>query len=292
MYAKLIFVDDGYIHPVSEETKKKIKKKMKKKGKKKKGKIIKNIKKRDGEIKFVKDIRVKIEEDEVEVNDEEKIIDHDNIYKILSIDIGVVHLGLSISIVDLNFNLKEIIWVKLVDITKFHHRDGVTRKTCDLHHDKTMSDWLDHVFLCYEEFFEQCDYILLERQPPMGFVVVEQLIFSRYRDKAVLISPNSMHKYFNIRILDYDQRKVAVEKICEKYIDDKYGVKEDYFKYERKHDMADSVCIMLYWINKKRKQLEKEKNKNRIMQQQLIYRNSTLTLDEWFEQFRYRGAIH
>jgi hypothetical protein len=48
------------------------------------------------------------------------------------------------------------------------------------------------------DFFEMADFILIERQPPMGLTAVEQLIFSRWRDKAILVHPRSMHKYFNI----------------------------------------------------------------------------------------------
>lgn len=272
MYAPIVFVDDGYIHQSNNSS-------------------ITKVTKDFDKMKIKNDSnKVKKKKVKKKVKKEKKV--ENKIYKILSIDIGVVHLGLSISILYDDFTLKEIIWVNLIDITKFHHRDGITRKTCPMYHDKTMSDWLDHIFVLYEEFFTQCDYILIERQPPMGFVVIEQLIFAKYRDKAQLISPNSMHKYFNIREYDYDQRKVKVEEICLKMLKHKH-VKENYLSYCRQHDIADSICLMLYWSYKKNAEYLVEQNKKRIMGQQFVYRNSTLTLDEWFEQFRYRpGGRH
>jgi hypothetical protein len=39
---------------------------------------------------------------------------------------------------------------------------------------------------------------LIEKQPPAGLVAVEQLLMMSYRDKAVLVYPNSMHAHFGL----------------------------------------------------------------------------------------------
>jgi len=220
-------------------------------------------------------------EDEVEY-----IIEDEVIYRILSIDVGITHLGITISIADKEFKLKEILFMDLLDITKFPHRSGTSRKDCTLHHSKTFSDWMEHVFVLYEEYFEQCEYILIERQPPMGLVAVEQLVFSRYRNKSHLISPNSMHKFFNIGKLEYEMRKKITEKICRSQLTEP-GLIEQYDSYNRKHDIADSVCLMLFWLNQRHTEYIDNQRMIRIRNTKMIFRNTDMTMNEWFEQFRY-----
>ena len=219
-------------------------------------------------------------------------------YSVLSIDVGVVHLGLSVSLLDDEYNLIEIIWIDLIDITEFtHSKDrghewGESEKDCKLYHTKTFCDWLNHTFQENYDFFEKTDFILVERQPPMGFVVIEQLIFSRWRHKTILISPSSMHKYFNINSFDYENRKSYTDKIALKsmneYIEDKELLKQLTY-YDRTHDISDSICIMLYWINLKQKELIKKKKREKIMKRQLDLKNNgfKMTMEEWFNNHSY-----
>lgn len=215
----------------------------------------------------------------------------ENIRKILSIDIGINNLALTVAIVNQDYTLHEILWVNRIDITTFPHRHGVTKETCKLHHDKTIFDWIEHVIVYYQEFFDQCDKILIERQPPQGLVSIEQLLFGMFRHKTVLVHPCSMHKFFKIGHLDYEQRKNAVEQICIKYIQDE-EVKHQIYSFDRKHDIADSICLLIYWLDTQNKKYINITNKERIMNQKMLYGQcKDMTFDEFFEQFKYR-SIH
>lgn len=59
-----------------------------------------------------------------------------------------------------------------------------------------------------------------------------------FRDKVKLISPVSMHLHFGIRNLDYDERKERTISLTERCL------KEE-IPYERKHDIADAVCMTI-----------------------------------------------
>ena len=213
-----------------------------------------------------------------------KNLNLDYSYSVLSIDIGILHLGISVSLLDEEYNLIEIIWFDLLDITKFK----CDRESCQLNHSKTFTDWLGHVWISEYDFFEQVDYILIERQPPCGLVAVEQLIFSRWRSKAILISPNSMHKYFNIGHQDYDQRKVSTEKIARMFIKNKFLVEQLEF-YNRKHDITDSICIMIFRIKKKHQLYLDEIRTRRIMERKLHLKKygKQMTTEQWFESHRF-----
>ena len=163
---------------------------------------------------------------------------------ILSIDIGVINLGLSLSSLNENYSVREILSVCKINITEF----ACDRKTCVLYHDKTFTDYMEHVFIRHQDMFDLSTHILIERQPPMGFVVVEQLIFSKFRSKSILINPCSMHKYFSWKDLTYEERKVKSIVEAEKYI--------NLDEFERKHDIADSICIMIFWASKKQVEFE------------------------------------
>lgn len=216
------------------------------------------------------------------------ILDYTYAYCVMSIDIGIIHMGVSISTLHEDFSLIDVVWIDLIDITKFTHYNGPSEKNCKLHHTKTFSDWLRHVFQEYHSLFNIADYILLERQPPIGLVAVEQLIFDKWREKAILVSPNSMHKYLRINHFCYEKRKEETEKIAKRYITDKIVI-ERLKLYNRKHDISDSICIMLFWIHKKQTVYEKEKRIESIMNKKMkINENGkVLSVNEWFEQFRY-----
>ena len=223
-------------------------------------------------------------------SDEDKSISKEYSYEycVMSIDIGILHLGLSVTTLDEEYNIIEIVWIDLIDITKFTHTWGIRKEKCKLFHTKTFCDWLNHVFQENIFFFEIADYILIERQPPMGLVAVEQLIFSRWREKAILISPNSMHKYFNIGHKDYDNRKIATEKIAKMFLKNKALV-EQLGYYHRVHDITDSICIMLFWVNNKKKEYREKQREKRIMERKINLEKCGLNMstEEWLEMHRY-----
>jgi hypothetical protein len=184
------------------------------------------------------------------------------IIKILSIDIGIVNLGyvyceIILDVVlpntsklknlffNKNYNKEiqkniKIIDCNRIDITHMRH-NKIPFHSCKLHHDNCIPDYLDH-FIQETTYFEESDIILLERQPPVGITNVQDLLFKQFREKTLLISPNSVHKYFNLNS-DYNIRKTESEKIANNYL-------IDFHKFtgnKRKHDMSDALLMILYY---------------------------------------------
>ena len=196
--------------------------------------------------------------------------------KILSIDIGIINLGYVYSEVTfpkipqtskfknllLNENYStnkesikqniKIIDCNKIDITKMKHR-RIYAKHCTLHHECCIPDYLDHFIQEYQDYFEQCDILILERQPPVGITNVQDLLFTKFRNKVLLISPNSVHKYFSLNG-DYMVRKEESESIAREYL-------FDFNKWEfhtRKHDMSDALLMIIYYYKTKLDSLIKE----------------------------------
>lgn len=86
------------------------------------------------------------------------------------------------------------------------------------------------------------DYIAVERQPPCGLVSVSDFFLSHWRDKTCLVSPNAMHAHFGINQLSYDGRKCATVAIAADLLPAPVA--------GRKHDVADALCILLFWTRK------------------------------------------
>jgi hypothetical protein len=169
---------------------------------------------------------------------------------VLSIDIGIVNLGISVGFVDKNFNIKEITYVDLFDITQFTHDHELEGVECKLYHTKSIADWMEHLFQDHLPLFRESDYILIERQPPCGLVAIEQIIYYKWREKCILISPRSMHKYYNIGSYDYEQRKEKTMDIATKLYFWNQRAIDRYETFERKHDISDSICLMGFWVGK------------------------------------------
>jgi len=172
---------------------------------------------------------------------------------ILSIDVGYTNMGLSRALIDDNFNVT-FTDVYKIDLGHVVH-DRVPAHECTIPHTCETCDRIDHFVQEHWPLLDECDCILLERQPPTGLKDVEGLLMSKFRNKTILISPNSMHKYFRISHLDYEQRKDFTTSHANKYI----GHFSNYENLIRKHDIADSVCMCLFHVDKLKQVDEKKK---------------------------------
>jgi len=200
---------------------------------------------------------------------------------ILSIDIGIINLGYVFA--NLKFDpdnytnhiknnvystFKDIVVINCdrVDITNMKH-NRVDYCNCKLHHDLCVPDYVDHFVQENEDIFNLADIILIERQPPVGITNVQDLLFTKFRNKVTLISPVSVHKYFKMS-KEYDTRKVESELISQNYLN-------SFNKFNnniRRHDISDAMLMLIYYYKIHSDKLFKNKIKNEILD---------------FEQFRY-----
>ena len=176
---------------------------------------------------------------------------------VLSIDIGILNLGYVFAKLKFDsenysnpiknnldiFSHKdiEVIACDRVNITHMKH-NTVEFCNCKLHHESCVPDYLDHFIQENEHFFTFADLILLERQPPVGIVNVQDLLFTKFRNKVTLISPCSVHKYFRMS-KNYDTRKNQSELISSKYL----SFQNKYNNNTRRHDMSDAMLMLLYY---------------------------------------------
>jgi len=148
--------------------------------------------------------------------------------KVLAIDIGYHNMGIALAECGKGptINVEYIKKVSLEDYKYIKSNDIVDLVPLFVE---------DHQFI-----FEAADRILIERQPPGGFTNIEVLLNYMFKDKVLLVSPVSMHTHFGMRHLNYDQRKERTISIASKYISGE-------IPYERKHDIADALCMIIYY---------------------------------------------
>ena len=148
--------------------------------------------------------------------------------RILSIDIGWHNMGLALAVCKSSTDV-EIEYIKKINLDDYKYI--YSNKVVDLV--PLFVD--DHKFI-----FDSADIILIERQPPKGFGNIQTLIHYMFKERVVLISPNSLHVHFGMNHLDYDERKVRSEQIAA------WHLKEP-IPYERKHDITDAILMILYY---------------------------------------------
>ena len=140
------------------------------------------------------------------------------------------------------YKLEDVTLCKLINIKNLML--DCSDADCKLKHALCISDYMAHLFKLYHDFFEKADIILIERQPPQGFIAVQELILFTYRDKSILVSPNSMHKHFSMSKVQ-KLRKMFTEKFSKERLQSF----PDYANNERKHDMGDAYCILVYYLS-------------------------------------------
>ena len=163
---------------------------------------------------------------------------------VVAFDVGIVHLACVALTFESPTRLPRVREFHLVDLTRLQHRT-VPRWLCTLGHGNTLVDRVQHFFQEYAEVLKTADFVLIEQQPPGGHQAVEQLLFSEFRAKAHLVSPTGMHAHFELRGLDYEGRKRAVEEKVRPMLSEAQRDLLD--AMERTHDVCDAVCLALYW---------------------------------------------
>lgn len=147
-------------------------------------------------------------------------------YKVLAIDVGYHNLALVTA--DCANAQVEITAMKKVSLENYKYI-----------HSNDIVDLVPLMVNEHRSWFDSAEHILIERQPPGGFQNIEVLLHYMFREKAVLINPVSLHSHFGIGHLNYEQRKERTTSIAEKYI--------PVIPYERKHDIGDAVCMIVYF---------------------------------------------
>ena len=134
---------------------------------------------------------------------------------------------------------------------------------------------------------DACDVLLIERQPIMGLVAVEQLILGHHRDKTTLVSPNSMHKFFNIAQYTYEGRKKQTVAIASTLLEHHSDMLKQMQAHERQHDIADALVLMYFYLHAKHeKEVEEWEKKERAADAARLG-----TLENPFEKFKYTGDL-
>jgi hypothetical protein len=197
---------------------------------------------------------------------------------IMSIDVGVVNLAITVGLITKDYELIEIIWMDVIDITQFQ-----CGSECKLYHQKTHTDWIEHCIQNNYHFFHDVDIILIEQQPPMGFVSIEQLIFSKFRSKAILVAPRSVHAHYNMGTLSYEKRKEKCINYAQQLLKFYPDMAEQFTFYSRQHDIGDSLMQMMYFLSKTNKVIMKAAKRKKIMEGASVVPN--LNLEEWFNSF-------
>lgn len=151
---------------------------------------------------------------------------------VLGIDVGIINLALvQVEVDDDTWDIKRVCACHRVDTTRLTE----SRETAD------------RVAATVERFrtlFDTSDKILIERQPLVGLTGVEEVIFFMFRQRCVKVSPNAMHSHFKINRLDYEGRKEKTVARARPWLIGHEGWLKN---PDRQHDMADAMCIILWW---------------------------------------------
>ena len=162
---------------------------------------------------------------------------------VMGVDVGIVHLALVSVAITTDHRISDIRDSRIIDVTKMR-----CVRDCKLHHSNNIVDRMNHVFAQYGELFDAADEIFIEAQPLVGLVHVEALILSRYRSKAHLVQPVAVQTHFKWPKNNYEGKKQAAVITAMPHMPALSDV-------QRKHDLADAFCLVLFVCQKRARAL-------------------------------------
>lgn len=208
----------------------------------------------------------------------------------VGIDVGIENLAIVKCLVE-QYEITRVIEAHRINLGELKHIK-VSRSACLLHHTNDAYDRVQHFLQEYADFFNGVDQVRIERQPITGLVHIEQLLFGHFREKAELVSPNAMHKFFNIQTYDYQGRKKQTEKIAQPYIES--CVSYDW-KTDRVHDMADALCILIFSLSKEKNEYEQSQRlkqfEQKLKEKPMLFIDESKPIGEFLDQFRFSNPI-
>ena len=198
---------------------------------------------------------------------------------IVSIDVGIINLGLVIC----SLTKEHPITIEKIEVCKLINIKDITincnNPNCTLKHESGSAiDWVNHFIELYRDNLEQASHILIEKQPPGGLQHIEVLLTQHFRDKVTLIFPRTLHKWMGISKFSYDDRKEQTQKRAQNYL----TTQKDWIQIpERRHDMADALCFILYFLY--------EKDRVRRLEEQLAHQKLLIenSIGRQIEHFAY-----
>ncbi len=104
---------------------------------------------------------------------------------------------------------------------------------------KTISDGVDKWISDEPDIFNYSYKIVIEKQPPTGAaLVVQELLYSKFKEKVILLHPLTVAKYFGTIKCSYKDRKKSNRKYANEY----FHIGEQSF------DICDSLCLSIYYF--------------------------------------------
>lgn len=212
---------------------------------------------------------------------------------IVSFDVGIVNLAIVvIRVVPEEWGLPKhkpsfaVLEAWHIDITQETH-DSVSLEHCTLYHTKELSDRILHVIQEYEPRWSAhgcIDRYLIERQPPQGLTGIEEILFQKFREKMIKVSPNAMHAWLKLSP-DYETRKAEVVRWSRPFLAGQLA----FDTHERNHDMADATCLAAYQIHQWAEAARQERMDAELQQRfdENIRMRHQMSMDAWFDTFRY-----
>ena len=174
-------------------------------------------------------------------------------FDVLSIDVGLRNLGFVFTSVRLPRTGEPTFDVHClghVDLTRMVHR-RVRRHECRLRHDGHVSSRVLHFIQEHQDLFERATVVLVEQQPPTGLTAVEAVFHAKFYQKVRKISPTSLHSFFHIRHLSYEDRKAFMVRFADRQL----RRFDAYRRTPRKHDVADAFAFVYFFCYRERTSL-------------------------------------
>ena len=170
---------------------------------------------------------------------------------IVSIDPGIISIGLVCVEVSAEYELVSVLDCDAVNITLETHRKG-----------NHVHDLIVAFMKRQHSMFETADIIVIERQPPMSAGMGLEIMFrERFGHKCVFVSPQTLHVQFNLKGFEYNARKERCVALVMHYVETwKHAhvkgadiLERKLHHMDRKHDICDAILLLTVWVQRQKK---------------------------------------
>lgn len=107
----------------------------------------------------------------------------------------------------------------------------------------------------YQQFFNECAYLIVERQMRCNMRIVESVLHALFYDRCYIIDPKSVKAHYNLSLKNYRLNKArAVEWAADFVGSNPRAFMTDtplanFTNHKKKDDLADALLLLAYFLD-------------------------------------------
>lgn len=158
---------------------------------------------------------------------------------VVAIDVGIKNFGICV----FDFHTSTVVLWENTTITPFGRYQPANNVR-----------YVRELVARYDDYFREAHAVLVERQMRTNMRIIEAVLHSMYYDKCYIISPKAIKMHYSLSTANYAKNKQRAIEWSDRFVANNQdafatGATDTYKSSTKRDDMADSLLLVMYYLD-------------------------------------------